>query len=94
MQNAAILAQKNHDLRAAHEKQKGKKRRSRQQIVRSEGLSAGELSQIAQLAIIPQNQPQDSQPTGQNQGQEPRRRAPPKCSKCGIQGHKITHCLN
>lgn len=52
MQNAIILAQENHDLRAANEKEKRKKARSRQQIVRSEGLSVAEFEQLYQNAII------------------------------------------
>jgi hypothetical protein len=94
MQSAAILAQEVHNLRAANEKQKQKRTRSRQQIVRSEGLSVAELEQLAQTAIIPTNQAPINEPTGQPEAQEPRPRAPPRCSECNIQGHKRTHCPN
>jgi hypothetical protein len=53
-----------------------------------------ELKELAQHRQIQPQIGQDDEPTSQNQAEEPRRRAPPKCSKCGIQGHKITRYLN
>ncbi|KAJ5903888.1 hypothetical protein N7504_006271 [Penicillium tannophilum] len=67
IQSAIILTQENHDLRAASEKQKRKQSRSKQQIVRSEGLYADELEQLSQIDIIPQVQPEDITSTGQFQ---------------------------
>jgi hypothetical protein len=94
IQQVALLAQENHDLRAANEKEKRKQARSRQLIIRSEGFSAAELEQFTRNDILPQIQPQDGEPTGQPKGQKSRSRALPKCSECGILGHRRTHCPN
>ncbi|KAJ5267742.1 hypothetical protein N7478_010550 [Penicillium angulare] len=73
MQNAKILAQENHDLRAANEKQKQKRTRSRQH----EGLYIAELEQLTQIAPKPDSQLQNIESTSQSQAQESRPRAPP-----------------
>lgn len=91
MQSTALLARDNELLRAANEEIKVKRARSKRQIAHPEGVSVAELKELAKK---PQIQPQDCEPTGQNQAQEPRSRAPPKCSECGIHGHKRTHCPN
>ncbi|EKV14843.1 hypothetical protein PDIP_42360 [Penicillium digitatum Pd1] len=46
MQGAILLAKENKDLRAANEKQKQKRTRSRRQIPTEEGLSVLEASQL------------------------------------------------
>jgi hypothetical protein len=49
MQGAILLAKENTDLRAANEKQKQKRARSRRQIPAEEGLSVQEASQLISL---------------------------------------------
>jgi hypothetical protein len=92
MHNAAILAQENKELRAENEKKKRKNARSTRQIAVEGGLSLLEASTLiaqpeqANLAAIPREAvpaPALSQP---------RTRALPKCSICGIQGHNLTRC--
>ncbi|OQE05669.1 hypothetical protein PENFLA_c075G05114 [Penicillium flavigenum] len=46
MQGAILLAEENKELRAANEKQKQKRTRSRKQIPAEEGLSVQEASQL------------------------------------------------
>jgi hypothetical protein len=92
LQKNAFLTHENKLLRAGIEKKKKKRARSKQQTAHPEGLSVAELRELAQQVKNPQIQPLDGEPTGQNQAQEPRRRAPPRCSECNIQGHKRTHC--
>jgi hypothetical protein len=94
MQSAAFLARENELLRARHEKIKQKKARSKLQIAAPEGLSVAELRELAQNDGNTRFEPPFDQPTGQPEAQERRPRAPPRCSECGIQGHKRTHCPN
>jgi hypothetical protein len=94
MQSTAFLARENELLRAGNEKIKQKKAISKLQIAHPEGVSVAELKELAKIARKARFEPQNSEPTGQPGAQERRSRAPPKCSKCGIQGHKITHCPN
>ena len=94
MQNAAFLTREVELLRAGHEKIKRKEARSKLQIAAPEGLSVAEIKELVENARNDQIQPPIDQPTGQPGAQERRFRAPPKCSKCGIQGHKRTHCPN
>ena len=48
MNSAILLAKENQDLRAAHEKQRQKGRRSNQQIAHTEGLSIQEAQELIQ----------------------------------------------
>jgi hypothetical protein len=79
-------------LRAANEKQKQKRTRSRRQIPSEEDLSEA-FSLIAQpeqavLAPIPREAGPAHEPS------QPRTRALPTCSVCGIKGYKLTACPN
>ncbi|ODM24077.1 hypothetical protein SI65_01667 [Aspergillus cristatus] len=93
--NEAILArQEIHELRASHEKQLQKRKRSRRQIATEEGLSIQE----GQDLIQGRSQEEEVMPTT---SMEPAPmaeyrsvRAPPRCSDCNTSGHKRTHCPN
>lgn len=97
MHNAALLARENADLRAANERKRQKRNRSTRQMAHKGGLSVEEGLQLAQQL----NQPvegdgvvshvQGDLPIQQDQ---PRKRAPPRCSGCGEIGHKINQCKN
>ena len=94
MQSAAILEKEVGDLRAKNEKKKQKRTRSTKQIPSEEGLSVLEASTLiaqseqAILAPIPREAVPAPAPS------QPRTRALPKCSICGIQGYKLTVCTN
>ena len=95
MIDMTIVRKEVHDLRAAHEKEKQKRRRSTKRIAHEGGLTRQE----AQDLVRSQNQPnQSSQPVANDPAQlervvsQPRVRAPPKCSGCGIIGHNILRC--
>ena len=89
-----IIQKKVHDLHAVNKKEKKKRKRSRAQIAYKGSLTAQE----AQELVATRNEasepipaaPIDSEP----QASQPRVRAPPKCSGCGIIGHKINRCPN
>jgi hypothetical protein len=94
MQNQALLTQEVKLLRAGYQKIKQKETRSKLQIAAPEGLSVAELRELAQNDRNARFKPPSNQPTSQPEAQERRSRALPKCSECGIQGHKRTHCPN
>jgi hypothetical protein len=97
LNGAAILAKENQDLRAAHEKELQKRKRSKAQIASAEGLSIEEGHTLVQS----RNQVEEAIQTGPTL-QEPnapdtlqrRVRAPPRCSDCHIIGHKRLQCPN
>ena len=80
------------ELRATNETKKRKRTRSKRQIASEEGLTVLEASTLvaqpeqAVLAQIPREAESALAPS------QPRKRALPKCSICGIQGHKLTTC--
>jgi hypothetical protein len=94
MHSTALLEKEVSELRAANETKKRKRTRSKKQIASEEGLTVLEASALAAqpeqavLAQIPREA--ESAPTPS----QPRKRALPKCSICGIQGHKLTTCPN
>lgn len=92
MQNTAFLARENELLRAANTRIKQKRARSKRQIAHTEAISAAELRELAQRAPATLEAHIEAPLTSQLEAQEPRRRAPPTCSECNIQGHKRTHC--
>jgi hypothetical protein len=94
MQSAAILEKEVSDLRAENEKKKRKKARSTRQIAREEGLSVSEALELIQVEepAIKAPIPREVRPAPAPS--QPRTRALPKCSVCGIQGHKLTTCPN
>lgn len=92
MQSAAFLEKEVSDLRAANEKQKQKRTRSRRQIPSTEGLSVLEASALIvqpEEAIEPPPPPQPRRPSPPLQ---PRTRALNRCGACGNLGHKRTAC--
>ena len=93
MQGAILLAKENKDLRAANEKQKQKRTRSRRQIPTEEGLSVQEASQLITEPVESIEAPPPPPRRSPSPALQPRARAPPKCSGCGEIGHKINRCL-
>jgi hypothetical protein len=97
LHHTALLAQENANLRAANEKKRQKRNRSTRQIAHEGGLSVEEGLQLAQQLDQPVegdgvvSHTQGDLPIQQDQ---PRKRAPPRCSGCGEIGHKINQCKN
>lgn len=87
MQSTAFLARENELLRARNKKIEQKGAHSKLQLAATENSSVAKIRQLAQNSRNAQFQPSIDQPTGQAEAQE-RSREPPKCSECGIKGHK------
>ena len=92
MQGAILLAKENKELRAANEKQKQKRTRSRRQIPAEEGLSVQEASAL----IMQQQEATEGPPSGSGIPQEsaiqPRTRRPRGCGICRLPGHRRETC--
>jgi hypothetical protein len=92
MQSAALLEKEVSDLRAKNEKKKRKRTQSIRQIPTKEGLSVLETSSLIaqpEQAILAQISREARPPPAPSQ---PRTRALPKCSTCGIKGHTRNAC--
>lgn len=89
-----LLGKEVHDLRAAHEKEKQKRRRSRKQITHEQGITKEE----AQMLVQSQIEASQSITTAPAEPDLPESQPPVRrqfrCSGCGIAGHKITGCPN
>jgi hypothetical protein len=92
MNSAILLAKENQDLRAAHEKELQKKKRSRRQIETAAGFSIQEGQEFIQS----RNQAAEAIPTVSTEqaadAQQRPKRAPPRCSDCHIIGHRRLQC--
>jgi hypothetical protein len=92
MQSTALLEKEVSELRAKNEKKKQRRTRSTRQIPAEEGLSVLEASTLiaqpeqAGLALVPREAGPALAPS------QPRTRALPTCSVCGVKGHKLTAC--
>jgi hypothetical protein len=92
MQSTALLEKEVSELRAENEKKKQRRTRSTRQILAEEGLSVLEASTLiaqpeqAGLALVPREAGPALAPS------QPRTRALPTCSVCGVKGHKLTAC--
>lgn len=74
-----------------HESQARKRKRFTKQITFEGGTSVSE----ARILIERRNQADEAiQADKALRTESAPRRAPPKCSGCGVQGHRITHCPN
>jgi len=94
MNSAIILTKENRDLRAAHEKQTQKRKRSKRQINHAGGLSIQEGIELMQQRNGDQEAQDPVQMETEPSTSQPHVRAPPRCSDCNVLGHKRTHCPN
>ena len=91
MNELSIIRKEVHDLRAANEKEKQKRRRFTARIAHEGGLTAQDL-------VGSQNQ--SSQPVANDPPQSERVASPPRvraqfrCSNCNILGHRRNQCPN
>ncbi|BCR88024.1 uncharacterized protein ACHE_40588S [Aspergillus chevalieri] len=92
IQSATILAKENTELRAANEKQKQKRTRSKRQIPHEEGLSVLELCELVTQPEEAIEAPPPPQPRRPSPPLQPRTRALPRCRACGNEGHKRNAC--
>jgi len=86
MSGAALLLQENRQLRATNERLQRKKRQRRAYIQHGGVLQVQDARNII-TAIGEPIEDQDIE-----QGLQGRQRAPPTCSNCYIQGHRMTIC--
>jgi hypothetical protein len=86
MSGAALLAQENRELRAANERLQRKRQVKRHFIQHGGVLQVEQAQDIVTMLDIPiQDEAVRQDPQG-------RQRAPPTCSNCHIQGHRMTSC--
>jgi hypothetical protein len=95
--NTAFTLKELNDLRAESQVQALKKSRSKRQMAPVQGLQVQEARDLISLRNEQLNQEDGG---GKEADQttlltlEPRKRAPPTCSECNIQGHIRTRCPN
>ncbi|EED14516.1 pogo transposable element, putative [Talaromyces stipitatus ATCC 10500] len=89
--NKLTIAQKElHDLRAAHEKEKQKRRRSKQQISHEQGITREEAQALVQGQIEVSQAVTTAPAEPELPVSHPPVRRQFRCSDCGVAGHKIT----
>jgi hypothetical protein len=97
MHHAAPLAQENANLRAANQKKRQKRNRSTRQMAHERGFSVEEGLQLAQQ-LNPSVEGDGIVTLAQGdlpiQQDQPRKRAPPRCSGWGEIRNKINQCQN
>jgi hypothetical protein len=89
MQSAAILAAENRELRATNKKQKRKRERRRTYIGQKDALIIEEGIDRVRRANEGERLIMEVGEVSENQ---PRKRAAPQCSVCGIIGHTARTC--
>jgi hypothetical protein len=89
-----ILRKENHDLRAAHEKEKQKRRRSRKQISHEQGITREEAQALISRPVEASQTVTTAPAEPELPASQPPVRRQFRCSGCGIAGHKITGCPN
>jgi hypothetical protein len=93
--NELLIVQKEvHDLRAAHEKEKQKRRRSRKQISHEQGVTREEAQALIQGQVEASQTAAAAPAEPELPASQPPVRRQFRCSGCGIAGHKITGCPN
>jgi hypothetical protein len=100
MNSALLLAQENQDLRAAIEQESLKRKRSNKKIVHKGSLTVEEAQNLIQAREVANSAtttaattaPEDPPVESAIPASQPAVRAPPKCSNCGIVGHKRNKC--
>jgi hypothetical protein len=92
--NSAFTLKELHDIRAESQIQQQKRKRSKRQISPNNGLQVSEARDLITLRNKQLNIDTGGPSSSTPQPSGPRKRAPPKCSECGIQGHIRTQCPN
>lgn len=89
-----LVRKENHDLRAAHEKEKQKRRRSRKQISHEQGITREEAQALIQSRAEASQSVTAAPAEPELPVSQPPVRRQFRCSGCGIAGHRITGCPN
>ncbi|EED12353.1 conserved hypothetical protein [Talaromyces stipitatus ATCC 10500] len=93
--NKLTIAQKElHDLRAAHEREKQKRQRSKQQISYEQGITREEAQALVQAQIEASQAVTTAPAELELPVSHPPVRRQFRCSGCVVAGHKITGCPN
>jgi hypothetical protein len=82
MHSAVLLAKENHDLRAANEKEKEKRKQSRRQMTPNKGLCIQEARDLIQTRNKQGNEIKGSSIDSAPLPLEPLKHAPLRCSNC------------
>ncbi|EEA25964.1 hypothetical protein TMatcc_005785 [Talaromyces marneffei ATCC 18224] len=94
MNDLLFVRKENHDLRAAHEKEKQKRQKSKKQIPIEQGITREE----AQALVQGQIEASQAGPTAPAEPELPASqtvvRRQFRCSGCGVEGHRINRCPN
>ncbi|KAK5787481.1 hypothetical protein VI817_009978 [Penicillium citrinum] len=92
MHSAVLLAEENRALCAANARKKQKRSRSKRQIPHDTALNTIEARALIQASQYPVEAEASVSTEIANQASTHRIRAPPRCSGCGVIGHKINRC--
>jgi hypothetical protein len=89
-----LVRKENHDLRAAHEKEKQKRQKSKKQISVEQGITREEAQALVQGQVeasqaVTTTPAEPGLPASQGVVRRQFR-----CSGCGVMGHRINQCLN
>ena len=88
MHSATMLAKENSELYAANQRRKQKEQHRRRYIAQGGALQAQQAQALVEGL---ENREQEAD---QNAASQVRRRAPPTCSNCHIQGHNRLQCTS
>jgi hypothetical protein len=94
MIDLTIVRKEVHDLRAANEKEKQKRRRSTARITHEGGLTRQEAQDLIQSQNQPSQPIANDPPQSERVASLPRVRAQFRCSNCNILGHRRNQCPN
>jgi hypothetical protein len=89
-----FLGKEFHELRASHEKEKQKRRRSKTQISHDRGITREEAQNLVQGQVEASQPITAALAEPELPASQVRVRRPYKCSNCGTLGHKINQCPN
>jgi hypothetical protein len=92
MIQAAIMKKQYQDLFAMHEKEKQKRQRSKKKLQHEGGITREEARDLIRSRDEAIQTPGNEAVQSTAEASQPRRRAPPKCSNCGIVGHSRVRC--
>ncbi|EED16659.1 conserved hypothetical protein [Talaromyces stipitatus ATCC 10500] len=89
-----LIRKENHDLRAAHEKEKQKRQRSNKQISIEQGITRDEVQALIQGQIEASQAVTAAPAEPELPASQAVVRRQFRCSGCGVEGHKINRCPN
>jgi hypothetical protein len=94
MNNLLLVRKENHDLRAAHEKEKQKRQRSKQRISIEQGITREEAQALVQGQVEASRTITTVPVEPELPASQAVVRRQFRCSGCGVMGHRINQCPN